>query len=841
MMKRNLLKFLLLPALILGGIYPSLANNKEQSKEDPIYAKLFKDKKKLTAARGPISVYRYEGKTFIEMPTDFIKREYLLRTVVTRAENLNLIGMQAGPQRYLFLEQRDSTIVYKERIFNIVTSPQDTLQTKALTYSKGSPIFMRLPIKGYTADSTRLIYDATELYSVKNRDVIQFKGQPYRSLVMISSMNIDTNLALQNRIESYPSSVMVSNSFQAKFDLNFLGLLSLGSVDTSMECTTYMVLLPEEPMVPRPGSDQVGVGVLPYYDYRPRIDTRWDNYVTRRRLSKDQEQIFYIDTLMSPSWREAITEAAERWNDSFDRIGVGRPIKIKPYPRDNSFDSGDPLNSVISLANTGRAMNAINTYDPRTGEILGTRIVVSRDAVTTIRSLGMLQLGAVDKRFQTYFTPEDAIYESLRALALRQFGTALGLTRNLAGSHAYSPEQIRSAEFTKANGFTGSVMDDVIFNSITLPGDKERGVSLIINRVGPADELALKYLYGDFGPDESKEKLETFLRQYEGDPRYLYLGDYAIVPSDPRAQSNDLGNDPVIAMKNRIQNIKWLIKEAPNWLTGDNVPPGVAENFPDYILQEYLGHALGPLYAYIGGFYINGPDQRSSLPLFTVVDKQTQRRIVEALLEEISNSSWLNSNAKFVGLTGVYAPITELLSREGQPLAHLLQRLKYLPFTESKAKNGYSSKEFMQDIENYIFDDINKGRRLSSEKMNMLKRYIDYLISSSRSLKDLDAINRKQGRAFAWLKEADLSVKTLQEDKPIWAYELEYKDEQALRQLQSMAYFNMEDRTAEFYQALERINNRLDRSKRTISDKHYQRKIEYYQNSIKALLFSPKK
>lgn len=838
-MRRNFFKLFLPLALALGMICPSLAEVKEQ-KEDPIYTKLFKDKKKLTTARGLISLHRYEGKTYIEIPTNLLKREYLLRTVVSRSENVNFIGLPAGPQRYISLEKRDSTIVYKEKIFNIVMSPKDTVQAEAMKLSKGSPIFMRFPIKGYTADSTRIIYDATDLYSVHNTGVIQFKGQAYAPLIMIASMNIDGNLALQGRVESYPQSVMVSNVLSTKLSLSLLGLLPLGSVDTSMECTTYMVLLPETPMTPRLGSDQVGVGVLPYYDYRPRIDTRWRNYVTRRRLVPGQEQIFYIDTLMAPSWQKAITEAAERWNDSFQRIGIGRPLQIKPYPRDKEFNSEDPLRNVISLANSGRSMSVDNTYDPRTAEILASRLVVSRDIAASIRALGMMQLGAVDKRFQTYFIPEDAICDGIRALAIRQFGSALGLVRNLAGSHAYSPQQIRSAEFTQANGFTASVMDDVIFNSITLPGDKEKGVSLIVNRIGSADELALKYLYGDFGTDESEEKLFKFLKQYEGDPRYLYIGDYAVAPSDPRAQSGDLGNDPIVAMKNRIQNIKWLMKEGPKWLTGDNIPSGMSESFPDYIIQEYLTRAIGPLFAYIGGFYITDPNQHSSQPLFTVVDKQLQRRIVKALLEEVGNVDWLNSNPEFVGLAGINAPVTELLSREGQPLGSLLQRLKYLPFTEFKAKETYSSKEFMSDIENYIFSDIHKGRKLSSEKINMLRNYIGTLIGSSRSLKDIETLNRTKARSSFALTDEKSSNELVSLTKSPWIYDLEHRDEFALRRLQAIMYYYTGDRTTDAYHALERVNRLLDKTKIAHPDKLYRSKIEYYQKAIKDVIAPPR-
>lgn len=841
-MKRQLLPLLL---LVLGfcGTCLGAQTQAKQAGEDPIYSKLFKDKAKLQSAKGTISLHRYDGKVYVEMPVELLKREFLLRSIVAKSNNMSFNGVLAGPQRYLTLERQDSILFYKEKVSNIVINAQDSVQAEAMKLSKGSPIFMRFPIKGYSADSTRLIYDATELYDPNNKDLLDLKGKPYSGLIIISSMSANARATFFNGIEAFDSSIMVSNTLSAKLDLNFLGILPLGfKPEVSLECYSYMMLLPEQPMRTRIASDYVGVGIAPFYDYRPRIDTRWRDYATRRRLSPDRPQTFYIDTLIQPSWRQAIGEAAELWNDSFERIGLGRPLRIVPFPQDKGFDAENPMLDVIKLVNAGgRAVGLSNTLDPRTGEILSSRLTVSRDAASGIRAIGMIQLGAVDPRFRTYYVPDDAICDGLRALALRQFGLALGLISNMAGSHAYSPEQIRSAEFTQAHGFTASVMDDVIFNTLALPGDKERGVALALNRVGTADEHALQYLYGDFGPEAGEEEaLKTFARKHDGDPRYLYIGDYSIAPSDPRAQSGDLGNDPITLMRHRSQNIKYVMREGPKWIAGDEIPQGFTQAFPDMVIQEYFAGALGPLYAYIGGFYVNEVNQASPLPLYTVIDKATQRRVAHALIEAASDLEWLNGNKDFLALAGIDARVTETLSRQGQPLNALLQRFKLLPFTEAKAKDTYTAREFATDIERYLFADVHQGRQLSPEKLELIKIYIGYIVGLSPSLKEIDTANKKQGRAFFSLVEDTPTADQLLGHEPEWVVEQTRRSEAALRRLQAIAYFSLGDRTPELYQTLERVRGLLERSKASSSDKLYRSKIDYYLRSVRELT-SPSK
>ena len=76
-------------------------------------------------------------------------------------------------------------------------------------------------------------------------------------------------------------------------------------------------------------------------------------------------------------------------------------------------------------------------------------------------------MAEVDERYRTYYLSDSLLCDVLKAYMLKAFGSSLGLAQNLAGSHAYSPQQLRSPQFTQQNGITASVMDNIIYNYLS--------------------------------------------------------------------------------------------------------------------------------------------------------------------------------------------------------------------------------------------------------------------------------------------------------------------------------------------------------------------------------------
>lgn len=819
--------------------YSKDTKKSEQQKDerDLIYKKLFKDTTKLHTERGVITVHQYKEKIYFEMPVELIGREFLLKSVVSKSSNLNFVDMEGIQPVYFTIDLTDTLVLYKEQVNNVVYNNKDSVQNKAMKLSKGKPIFKTFKLEGYTRDSLNIIYNVTDFYKSDNKEIIDLKDRAYSPLVLISSVKSNKQASFFNGVRVYDNAVMVENTLSATLELSLLGFYKFPEKPSlTLRFSTYMVLLPQQKMHTRIANQNVGTGIVPFYDYRPLVDTKWKYYVTRHRLEKEKGLVFYIDTLINPSWQVAIESAAKEWNKIFERIGLGSPIKIQPYLSDSTFSADDPTKNIIYLSNLRSGiMNTSNIIDPRTGEIICSHISVSRESIAAIRQVGMLQLAAVDERFRTYLTPEDAVAQAIKGVALRSFGYALGLSTNYAGSYAYTPQQIRSPEFTQKNGFTASVMDDILYNTLARTGDKEKGVSLIIDRVGTADALALEYLYGKFGDDKDEEqKLNTLVRKYVGDPRYLYIGEHSIAPSDPRGQTKDLGNDPVVFLQNRTANMKYLVEQCPNWFDHDSVPDSFKSSLLASILQEYYGAVLAPPLSCIGGVYINEVNQQSSLPPYQVVDATLQRKVIKELIASYEDMDWLNANRQLLRMGGVDANVIEYINRQGMPIKSLMQRLKYLSLGVPKSRqNNYTHKEYLADIESYLFSDIMKGKPMPEGKQIQLPDYFSALLSLSPSLTEMDKVRRSYGNN---LVDKMAFAKMLYNDEVARFLTQTVNDEVAVRKLYAIPYSTSVDLAPLVFEAFGRAKKLLEKSKKQNMDSIYQYKMDYYLLHIKEIM-----
>lgn len=829
--------FIFLCGLFLTGA-ESYAGKKGGDTTDPVYKRLFRDKSKHRSEKGMLTVHSYDGRIYFEMPVKLLERDFLMSTVIPRSSDIRFAGTDGGvPQHYLKMERTDSLVLFRKITSNIFHNPDDEAQRKAMKLSKEMPIYRSFPIKGYTKDSLNVIYEVSELYKPGNRELVNLKNLPYGGFITISGFSLNASTSFFNSIHAYETAVMVSNTLSGKIDLNLLGLLPLPTKpNVTMEVNSYLVMLPKEKMAPRAANRNVGTGVAHYYDYTSMMDTKWKEIVTRHRLAKGQELPFYIDTLISPEWRAAIAGAAEEWNKVFEQNDMGRPITLRPFPSEAGFRHQDPQRNTIVLVPSGGGggLQVNNITDPRTGEIISSRITVSQDVINFIRNTGTVQLSAVDERFRSYDISREVISEGIRGLSLRAFGQALGLSENLAGSYAYSPENIRSAAFTKANGFTASVMDKVLYNTLARPGDREKGVMLVIHKVGTADAFALKYLYADFGPrNREEEALKAYVRKHEGDPRFLYIGASGAIPSDPRGMADDLGNDPIQYLQNRIDNMKYMVRNSPQWFASDSVPDAFKNALPDLVATEYFSSITGPLYNYVGGFHLNELSQSSSLPPFVPIDRTLQARVVKALMAAAEDETWFNEHPRFLSLGGMNTRLTEYTANQGIPIRALVQRLKYMSIYAKVSQPTYTQAELLDEIERFLFVDIEQGRPLSQRKQILLRTFISVMTEMSPSLILVDKANKKSGKAFADL----LSPDAPRPDAPQWGHRFgDDRTEEALRATPALPYFSLPDFTPMVYRSFQRCAQKLKQSKAAGSDPRYRLKMDYYLQMIDNLI-----
>lgn len=757
---KRIIFFLIVCSLALAPIEQASARSKKKEKKtekaksekkEPksVYDKLFKDKKKHNVSKGAMTIHQYEDKLYLELPLTLIGRDFLVTSAIESASDITLAGTLASNARYLVIDKTDSLVLFRSPRYNLRIDQENENQRKAFELSRADAIYKSFPIEGYTSDSTAILFNVTSYFTGKNKDVLDLKGRSYGGMMGINSFSVQSKASYVDGIEAFDNCISIKQISSVQLTLSIMGFELSEKPEMTLSLQAMMALLPTDKMQTREANPRIGSNYIAYTDYRDVNRSKQGYYATRRKISEQQPVVFYVDTLLKSSWREAVQKSANAWNQVFENIGMGNPILLKSYQTDSIFHASNPMLNTISFINNDKSnITSYNITDPRTGEILSSRMGIPRDFAATVRKKGVYQLADVDERFRTYYIPDDVVCEALSAYMLKAFGRSLGLDTNLAGSMAYSPEQLRSPEFTQKNGITASVMDDVLYNYLARPGDKEKGVALIVNKPGVCDEFALHYLYAPI-KDNEEETLKHRAMAHDGDARYFYGKAPVALAYDPRCQKGDLGNDPFTAIDAKIEHLKYVVNNSPAWFNDDNIPRDYKELFPDFVFIELYNNSLATLFPYIGGVYLNEPYEGSKLPSYQSVPIDLQQKVVQKILKVCEDLTWLDSNRDFLYLGGVNTSMSDWTYSNGVPMMGLLFRLSRMGLSVEKSENPYTQRAYLDDIEKYVFADVRSGKPLSSNKISQVGAYVSSLISLSPTLKAIQKATMESGSSFA--------------------------------------------------------------------------------------------
>ncbi|WP_313361407.1 zinc-dependent metalloprotease, partial [Empedobacter sp.] len=272
----------------------------------------------------------------------------------------------------------------------------------------------------------------------------------------------------------------------------------------------------------------------------------------------------------------------------------------------------------------------------------------------------------------------------------------------------------------------------------------------ITPKIGLYDKYAIEWGYRWF-PNQETEKasLRKMIEKHEDDPMYFYGEQQSYLSTiDPRSQSEDLGDDAVLASEYGMKNLKRVSENILKWTYEDgksyiNTGKLYYQTIGQWDL--YSNHVL----ANVGGIYLNntyfGIDKKAYEP----VPADMQRKAVNYLNENVIQlPKWLFFNdildktyAIKNSPMGPYEQTPYTLAREMQYglIYNLFTDDRLLRMLENELKHQeLKSNEKIYTVEN-LFDQVRsaafdkKSNLTILEKMTQ-KNYVDALIVSTNKL-----------------------------------------------------------------------------------------------------------
>ena len=775
MTRRKVVAFAMMTALLLGSAHASadtLWRGKKSKKNKTEMAPPPSRYKVLTGSdsvqmKGVMNVVEKGDTVFLELPVKLLGKPFLVSNKLQQVpselnESAANKGVNYENQMVRFEWDKKAKLVKMRQQRVTPEAPKGSYLAQSVADNYVDPIIATLKVEAVSNDSSTVLFKVNDLFNGK-KNVLND---------VFNEINIGTSpvseLSRIVSVKSYERSVV------ALSELTTTVHEGNSKVNLTVVVSTAIMLLPDEPMRTRREDWRVGYFSTPaliYGDHQQQVEHA--NYITRWRLvpadtlaymrgelvEPVQPITFYIGGAVPEHLRPYITKGILDWNKAFERAGFKNAVRVV-VPDDTLDVEGDDMRySVLTYAASEKA-NAMgpSTLDPRTGEILEADIIWWHNVQSLISEWIRVQTAATDPRARTLTLPDELIGDAVRFVACHEVGHSLGLRHNMIASAAYPTDSLRSATFTnRVGGTSASIMDYARFNYIAQPGD---GVKVMSPNIGPYDLMAIEWGYRWYpaGTDE-KKALSDFLARHDGKEYRYSETQQQRSAIDPRALSEDLGDDPIKSATYGIANLKRVMPNLVSWtLNGepDQNYDEAAKLYSAVIYQWslYLYHVM----ANIGGVYMERPNIQwlnTGRKAYEHVEKSRQKAAVQFLLDNVlSDQPWLFGTELSKQIYPLHdtpngtveqEPAMLLKNQHNYILWDLFTNERLVRMYENEWENGdraFTAVEMMDMVHQSLFRKTIAGQKLNVMERSLQKSLLDALLTGANQNESIK-INRR--------------------------------------------------------------------------------------------------
>ena len=721
------------------------------------YEKLFKDKRVETVRGGGLTLHLTADKLYLELPDSLLGRGLMITTTIewTGDPGDGLAHQQPVPPYMVeFGRGKSDTLLCMREFAPVVIVDGSPAMREAVGRSNIGPIVASYAVKARTPDGKSSVVDVTALFvgDVKRLRPIDPEGGNTYGGWMTAKADYKKDRSMLTGVTGGKGCVSVVGELSYGTTVSFLGLLDLwkDKPQSIVARRTLRVLGdPERRM--RLCDQRLGLAAKAFKRFSDREqEAKTDYYVCRRSIldsaGKVRPVVFYVDTAFDASAYAAVERGLLLWNDAFAKIGCKDVVRVEPFPADPAFNDNSLYNNCVRRTGTSNSeLYTASWVDPCSGEILGTDIFVPFNFTAAIQKKLLLTLSAADPEARTTQPSARQIADALTAMVARRAASAFGVMPNYAASSAYPTDSLRSPSFTRENGLAASITDDVFYNIVAQPGDRERGVKLVADALGPYDYLAVEWLYkpvpGAVTPHDEVPELRRLLASKEGDSR-CFFAQYASGTYDPRVGAGDLGDDLFRSVALQSANLKYVAEHGDGWLAGRDGDYKFREELLTEMVLRVNSLAL-QLMRYIGGVYMNPVYEGTARPACTAVPREVQRRALREALALTADLGWIDRQ----GVSkNVYNRVQACEYLQRQIARTLLEKLGTLDLAASKADDPYTADLMAKDLVAWFEERLRSREPLTDHVRNLQQSLLKSTVAAA-NVKDKPSSG--SGSAFA--------------------------------------------------------------------------------------------
>lgn len=773
MLKKNLILILLLCLGIVGAEAqirnPFKKKKKEEKKEAAAPAKpattdgikSYNDviTKEAKTNVGFFKVHKVKDKYFFELPDSIMGRDILIVNRISKAPvnpYKSLVGYpgdQIGENVIQFERGGDNKILMRN--ISYIEQAKDTLGLyEAVKNSNIQPIVGAFAIQAIKKDSTSntqsIVMDITDFLKTDN-NIFNFdtRMKKYRGIgnYFADKSYIDTIKAFPINIE-----IKTVKTYAQTAPMGYPPQMAqyFPTDPMTYELNSSMVLLPKVPMKPRLYDPRVGYFAVRYTDfdsnpqgieYKSKI-TRWrlepreedlQKYLNGELVEPKKQIVFYIDPATPKKWVPYLIAGVNDWQSAFEKAGFKNAIIGLEAPKDSTWSLEDARHSAI-VYKPSDIPNASgpHVHDPRSGEIIETHINWYHNVMLLLRNWYMIQAAPSDKRAQKLNFDDELMGELIRFVSSHEVGHTLGLRHNFGSSATVPVEKLRDKAWVEANGHTPSIMDYARFNYIAQPEDNVTDKGLF-PRIGIYDDWSIEWGYRylpqyETPEDEIPFSNQTIIEKLQADKRFTFGTETDW--DDPRNQSEDLGDDAMLASTYGIKNLQRIVPQILSWTYEPNKGYDNARMIYNEVVGQYSRY-MGHVAKNVAGIYRTPVTVEENKNAQEFVPKSIQKEAVNFLDKQLFiTPSWLVDKSLIEKAS--VDPVGSIASVQKRTLDRLISAHTINKMLKDETYNGsaaYTADDMFKDLKRSIWSELTNGKAIDIYRRNLQKNYVGALIN----------------------------------------------------------------------------------------------------------------